>query len=149
MKLSLQCLWTWKWPSWLPPVALSTHIKYVWEPPAAGRMNAFLEMQYQHVVNRHFLITCQDRLCPLSCISWNSLPESSEHCALADKAAVAGKPRRILIHLSDTLITISFKFLQLGSRAVILTFKRRIKSRLPFAGIIRSSPYSILFQDKG
>jgi len=25
---------------------------------------------------------------------------------------------------------------------VLLTFKRRIKSRLPFAGIIRSSPYS-------
>ena len=30
-----------------------------------------------------------------------------------------------------------------------LTFKRRIKSRLPFAGIIRSSPYSTRFQDKG
>jgi len=30
-----------------------------------------------------------------------------------------------------------------------LTFKRRIKSRLPFAGIIRSSLYSPRFQDKG
>ena len=30
-----------------------------------------------------------------------------------------------------------------------LTFRRRIKSRLPFAGIIRSSPYSTRFQDKG
>ena len=30
-----------------------------------------------------------------------------------------------------------------------LTFKRRIKSHLPFAGIIRSSPYSTRFQDKG
>ena len=30
----------------------------------------------------------------------------------------------------------------------ILTFKRRIKSRLPFADIIRSSPYSQRFQDK-
>ena len=30
-----------------------------------------------------------------------------------------------------------------------VTFKRRIKSRLPFAGIIRSSPYSTRFQDKG
>ena len=30
-----------------------------------------------------------------------------------------------------------------------LTFKRRIKSRLPFAGIIRSSPYSPRFQYKG
>ena len=30
-----------------------------------------------------------------------------------------------------------------------LTFKRWIKSRLPFAGIIRSSPYSTGFQDKG
>jgi len=30
-----------------------------------------------------------------------------------------------------------------------LTFKRRIKSHLPFAGIIKSSPYSPRFQDKG
>ena len=30
-----------------------------------------------------------------------------------------------------------------------LTFKRRIKFRLPFADIIRSSPYSPDFQDKG
>ena len=30
-----------------------------------------------------------------------------------------------------------------------LIFKRRIKSHLPFAGIIRSSPYSPRFQDKG
>ena len=30
-----------------------------------------------------------------------------------------------------------------------LNFRRRIKSRLPFAGIIRSSPYSTRFQDKG
>ena len=32
---------------------------------------------------------------------------------------------------------------------LLLTFRRRIKSRLPFAGIIRSSPYSTRFQDKG
>ena len=32
---------------------------------------------------------------------------------------------------------------------VLLTFKRRIKSHLPFEGIIRSSPYSTYFQDKG
>ena len=32
---------------------------------------------------------------------------------------------------------------------IYLTFKRRIKSHLPFAGIIRSSPYSLRFQDKG
>ena len=30
-----------------------------------------------------------------------------------------------------------------------LTFKRRIKSHMPFAGIIRSSPYSPRFQDNG
>ena len=30
-----------------------------------------------------------------------------------------------------------------------LTFKRRIKSHLPFAGIIRNSPYSPRFQDNG
>ena len=32
---------------------------------------------------------------------------------------------------------------------VALTFRRRIKSRLPFAGIIRRLPYSTRFQDKG
>ena len=32
---------------------------------------------------------------------------------------------------------------------IALNFKRRIKSHLPFAGIIRSSPYSPRFQDKG
>ena len=30
-----------------------------------------------------------------------------------------------------------------------LTFRRRIKSHLPFAGIIRRLPYSTRFQDKG
>jgi len=30
-----------------------------------------------------------------------------------------------------------------------LTFRRRIKSRLPFAGIIRRLTYSTRFQDKG
>ena len=30
-----------------------------------------------------------------------------------------------------------------------LTFRRRIKSHLPFSGIIKSSPYSTRFQDKG
>jgi len=35
------------------------------------------------------------------------------------------------------------------TKNVQLTFKRRIKSHLPFAGIIRSSPYSSRFQDNG
>ena len=35
----------------------------------------------------------------------------------------------------------------LGESSTTLTFKRRIKSHLPFAGIIRSSPYP-RFQDK-
>jgi len=30
-----------------------------------------------------------------------------------------------------------------------LNFRRRIKSRMPFAGIIRRLPYSTRFQDKG
>jgi hypothetical protein len=38
---------------------------------------------------------------------------------------------------------------RMESNNVCLTFKRRIKSHLPFAGIIRSSPYSPRFQDKG
>ena len=33
--------------------------------------------------------------------------------------------------------------------STLLTFRRRIKSRLPFAGIIRRLPYSTRFQDKG
>ena len=36
-----------------------------------------------------------------------------------------------------------------GWIATLLTFQRRIKSHLPFAGIIRSSPYSPRFQDNG
>ena len=31
----------------------------------------------------------------------------------------------------------------------LINFRRRIKSRLPFAGIIRMLPYSTRFQDKG
>ena len=31
----------------------------------------------------------------------------------------------------------------------LLTFRRRIKSRLPFVGFIRRLPYSPRFQDKG
>ena len=31
----------------------------------------------------------------------------------------------------------------------LLNFRRRIKSRLPFAGIIRRLTYSTRFQDKG
>jgi len=37
----------------------------------------------------------------------------------------------------------------LGKRNEALTFRCRIKSRLPFAGIIRRLPYSTRFQDKG
>ena len=35
------------------------------------------------------------------------------------------------------------------STQIELTFKRRIKPHLPTAGIIRRSPYSPRFQDKG
>jgi len=43
-------------------------------------------------------------------------------------------------------LTLSFPTLWVPSG---LTFKRRIKSRLQFAGVIRISPYSTRFQDKG
>ena len=36
-----------------------------------------------------------------------------------------------------------------GLYSPVLTFRRRIKSRLPFAGIIRRLPYFTGFQDKG
>jgi len=43
----------------------------------------------------------------------------------------------------------SSKLLQLTQLYAVLTFRRRIKSRLPFAGIIRRLPYFAHFQDKG
>ena len=43
----------------------------------------------------------------------------------------------------------TFPHLYFAILAGYLTFKRRIKSHLPFAGIIRSSPYSPRFQDEG
>ena len=36
-----------------------------------------------------------------------------------------------------------------GNFVISLTFRRRIKSRLPFAGIIGRLPYYTRFQDKG
>jgi len=55
------------------------------------------------------------------------------------------------IFLLDILYSLNGSALAALSTAVrfSLTFKRRIKSHLPFAGIIRSSPYSPSFQDKG
>ena len=50
-----------------------------------------------------------------------------------------------LLHL-PTSATRSWRTSLFG---LYLTFKRRIKSHLPFAGIIRSSPYSPRFQDNG
>ena len=41
------------------------------------------------------------------------------------------------------------KFLKTFLYTLHLTFRRRIKSRLPFAGIIRRLTYSTRFQDKG
>ena len=62
------------------------------------------------------------------------------------------------ILLSPSLFLRSFtassphKFQDMGTGLYLvqrLTFKRRIKSHLPFAGIIKSSPYSPRFQDNG
>ena len=53
----------------------------------------------------------------------------------------------LLVATSDPFsILFTFTFIHTSYK---LTFKRRIKSHLPFAGIIRSSPYSPRFQDKG
>ena len=48
-------------------------------------------------------------------------------------------------HMNGKLKRIGF----LRTHSRVLTFRRRIKSRLPFAGIIRRLPYSTRFQDKG
>ena len=59
------------------------------------------------------------------------------------------------LNVLEKWIVIMWNGFQLGQDVVQLfscqplTFKRRFKSRLPFAGIIRSSPYSPRFQDKG
>ena len=45
--------------------------------------------------------------------------------------------------------TEEFPLAVLHATVNILNFKGRIKSHLPFAGMIRSSPYSTHFQDKG
>ena len=67
------------------------------------------------------------------------------------------KPNLCLIELenyslgssfSHVILTIEVVFVFLLEKTCLI-FKRRIKSRLPFAGIIRSSPYSTRFQDKG
>ena len=50
-------------------------------------------------------------------------------------------------HAGETVMYSSTPLLPLAH--VVLTFRRRIKSRLPFAGIIRRLPYSTRFQDKG
>jgi len=49
----------------------------------------------------------------------------------------------------STLCVLTTKITEYGTEWDDITFKRRIKSRLPFAGIIRSSPYSPSFQDNG
>ena len=54
--------------------------------------------------------------------------------------------------MSEELATSIYKILYRDCGNVdvcLLNFKRRIKSHLPFAGIIRSSPYFPRFQDKG
>ena len=52
--------------------------------------------------------------------------------------------------ISQILITNQFTFVDKQTlKTHRLSFKRRIKSHLPFAGIIRSSPYSPRFQDNG
>ena len=65
-------------------------------------------------------------------------------------------PISAIVHLRTTLykkvisalVKMSHHIHTSGS-SICLTFKRRIKSHLPFAGIIRSSPYSPRFQDNG
>ena len=63
------------------------------------------------------------------------------------KMQVFGMLRRVLAQTDTDVRKVPQSFETQGTPS--LTFKRRIKSRLPFAGIIRSSPYSPRFQDKG
>jgi hypothetical protein len=51
---------------------------------------------------------------------------------------------KLPINSAPCLMRLIFKF-----PSLMLIFKRRIKSHLPFAGTIRSSPYSPRFQDNG
>jgi len=55
-----------------------------------------------------------------------------------------------LCRIHRIFVQIPYRYLQeTCKKALALTFRRRIKSRLPFAGIIRRLPYSTRFQDKG
>ena len=57
-----------------------------------------------------------------------------------------------MVHLVGFTIEINNQFLSVECNLLSktgLTFRCRIKSRLPFADIIRRLPYSTRFQDKG
>ena len=57
---------------------------------------------------------------------------------------------RKLLEVPEVIHELEFSVYLVGSFFLhFLTFKRQIKSHLPFAGIITSSPYSTGFQDKG
>ena len=71
--------------------------------------------------------------------NYNKLPETAGRTQVRQKLSEV----RITSHRSK------YQSTETSWREGGLTFRRRIKSRLPFAGIIRSSPYSTRFQDKG
>ena len=117
-----------------------------------------LHPQTMFTTPRHRAFTCRWHVCvrsacplkatSLLCGVWPTLDSSSDYPATSKKHRVE---RIIVILFSCAALIIILRATMNGEwrNGAKLTFRRRIKSRLPFAGIIRRLPYSTRFQDKG
>ena len=89
--------------------------------------SSYQDLQFESVKRekmwKYFSVTC----CAMS----------EKYCFVPPSPAAPHAPKIPRLRLPVVLI------------GMVLTFRRRIKSRLPFAGIIRMLPYSTGFQDKG
>ena len=70
-------------------------------------------------------------------------------CDIVVDKVILGKALLPVLRFSPVGIISPLPHTHRPHHRLYLTFKRRIKSHLPFAGIIRSSPYSPSFRDKG
>ena len=68
--------------------------------------------------------------------------------AFRNFANAANAPKK-LVSVPPNITENTAELNNMNHHSVTLTFRRRMKSRLPFAGIIRRFPYSTRFQDEG
>jgi len=94
-----------------------------------------------------------ERFVPHKILRKNSDPEyyNKEIKRLKLNVRKAYNRRKLRVQYTEGLKHLSKQLLAAKKSAyeAFLTFKRRIKSHLPFAGIIRSSSYSPRFRDNG